>query len=53
MQLLGRIPKNGDHVEYSKHIFEVKQMKGLKLEMLEVTKKQNSLPVHENEKKMK
>lgn len=53
MQLLGRIPKNGDHIEYSKHIFEVKQMKGLKLEMLEVTKKQNSLPVHENEKKLK
>ncbi len=53
MQLLGRIPKNGDHIEYSKHIFEVKQMKGLKLEILEVTKKQNSLSIHNNEKNLR
>ena len=53
MQLLGRIPKKGDHIEYSKHIFEVTQMKGLRIEMLEVTKKQNSLPIHNEEKKLK
>ena len=52
MQLLGRIPKKGDQIEYSKHIFEVKQMKGLKLEMLEVTKKQNSLSIHKNKKNL-
>ena len=53
MQLLGRIPKKGDQIEYSKHIFEVKQMKGLKIEMLEVTKKQNSLPIDKNEKNLR
>jgi CBS domain containing-hemolysin-like protein len=50
---LGRIPKKGDQIEYSKHIFEVKQMKGLKIEMLEVTKKQNSLPIDKNEKNLR
>ena len=39
MQKLGKMPKVGDHFEYSKLIFEVSEMKGLKLELIKVTKK--------------
>ena len=39
MQKLGKMPKVGDHFEYSKLIFEVLEMKGLKLEIVKVTKK--------------
>ena len=39
LQKLGKIPKLGDHFEYLNLIFEVKEMKGLKLEIVKVTKK--------------
>ena len=39
MQKLGKMPKVGDHFEYSKLIFEVLEMKGLKLELVKVTRK--------------
>ena len=39
MQRLGKMPKVGDHFEYSKLIFEVVEMKGLKLELVKVTRK--------------
>ena len=39
MQKLGKMPKVGDHFEYSQLTFEVLEMKGLKLELVKVTKK--------------
>ena len=39
LQKLGKMPKPGDHFEYLNLIFEVKEMKGLKLEIVKVTKK--------------
>ena len=39
MQKLGNMPKVGDHFEYSQLTFEVLEMKGLKLELVKVTRK--------------
>ncbi len=51
-QKLGRIPKNGDQIDFHNLVFEVKEMKGLKLELLQVTKKNNSIPFSTNENKL-
>ena len=42
LQKLGKMPKSGDHFEYLNLIFEVAEMKGLKLETVKVTIKPSS-----------
>ena len=51
MQRLGRIPKNGDKIDFHNLVFEVKEIKGLKPELLQVTKKNNSISFSTNENK--
>ena len=51
MQMLGRIPKNGDKIDFHNLVFEVKEIKGLKPELLQVTKKNNSISFSTNENK--
>ncbi len=51
MQKLGRIPKNGDKIDFHNLVFEVKEIKGLKPELLQVTKKNNSISFSTNENK--
>tara|TARA_B100001142_G_scaffold131264_1_gene132847 strand:- start:6675 stop:7979 length:1305 start_codon:yes stop_codon:yes gene_type:complete len=51
MQKLGRIPKNGDKIDFHDLVFEVKEIKGLKPELLQVTKKNNSISFSTNENK--
>ncbi len=52
MQRLGRIPKNGDKIDFHNLVFEVKEIKGLKPELLQVTKKNNSISFSTNENKL-
>ena len=52
MQMLGRIPKNGDKIDFHNLVFEVKEIKGLKPELLQVTKKNNSISFSTNENKL-
>ena len=51
MQMLGRIPKNGDKIDFHNLVFEVKEIKALKPELLQVTKKNNSISFSTNENK--
>ena len=43
LQKIGKMPQTGDHFEYSNLIFEVIEMKGLKLETVKLTKKSQSI----------
>ena len=49
MQKLGRIPQVGDQIEFSNLIFEVKEIKGLKIDLLQVRKKTNTIPFSNTE----
>ena len=50
MQKLGRIPQVGDQIEFSNLIFEVKETKGLKIDLLQVRKKPpNTIPFSNTE----